>query len=211
VALHNLTIEGVATTIPFHLAMMDDPAFQAGEVHTGYVENDLMKRWKAIQEKEAVPSRANAGKDSQEHASGNGTALPHKSEARSFEIEVNQRLFKVSVSELIDPSTEGQSHSQQRRPAAPAPIRHGARTRRGAAPHMMTSNSGELRAAMNGVVKEILVSVGAKVEAGQRLVIFEAMKMESDLVSPRAGTVSGIMVKAGQTVAGSALLLTVGD
>ncbi len=37
-ALGRFTVEGVATTIPFHRALLDDPDFQAGDIHTGWVE-----------------------------------------------------------------------------------------------------------------------------------------------------------------------------
>jgi acetyl-CoA carboxylase biotin carboxylase subunit len=37
-ALSRFQVEGVVTTIPFHLALLDDPAFQAGDIHTGWVE-----------------------------------------------------------------------------------------------------------------------------------------------------------------------------
>lgn len=37
-ALSRFQVEGVRTTIPFHLAMLDDPEFQAGDIHTGWVE-----------------------------------------------------------------------------------------------------------------------------------------------------------------------------
>ena len=36
-ALEECVVEGVATTIPFHLRVMEDPVFQRGGVHTGYV------------------------------------------------------------------------------------------------------------------------------------------------------------------------------
>ena len=37
-ALRRFQVEGVATTIPFHLELLDDPEFQAGNIHTGWVE-----------------------------------------------------------------------------------------------------------------------------------------------------------------------------
>ena len=37
-ALGRFTVTGVATTIPFHLALLDDPEFQSGDIHTGWVE-----------------------------------------------------------------------------------------------------------------------------------------------------------------------------
>jgi biotin carboxyl carrier protein len=64
----------------------------------------------------------------------------------------------------------------------------------------------EVRAAMPGKVVAILVEAGAAVERGQGLLVVEAMKMENEIGSPRAGTVSEICVKPGQTVEAGELL-----
>lgn len=66
-----------------------------------------------------------------------------------------------------------------------------------------------LRAPMPGKVVKILVEPGADVAEGQGLVIIEAMKMENELRSARAGKVTAIFVKEGQTVEGKAQLCTV--
>jgi acetyl-CoA carboxylase biotin carboxylase subunit len=45
-ALHECIITGIKTTIPFHLALLDDPLFRAGAISTGYV-TELLQRKKA--------------------------------------------------------------------------------------------------------------------------------------------------------------------
>ncbi len=64
------------------------------------------------------------------------------------------------------------------------------------------TQSGELvvKAPMPGLVRAVPVAVGEAVQAGQRLVVLEAMKMENDIGAPRAGTVKAIRVAAGDTV-----------
>lgn len=64
---------------------------------------------------------------------------------------------------------------------------------------------------MHGLVKEILVEKGAKVANGQKLIVFEAMKMESDIIALKEGTITDIAVSAGDTVDNESLLLTIGD
>jgi biotin carboxyl carrier protein len=59
----------------------------------------------------------------------------------------------------------------------------------------------ELRSQMPGKIIKILVELGAAVEAGQGLVVVEAMKMQNELKAPKAGTVSKINVVEGATVA----------
>ena len=64
-----------------------------------------------------------------------------------------------------------------------------------------------LSAPMPGRVVKALVAVGATVAAGEPVIVIEAMKMENELVAPRAGVVRVIHVKAGDTVERDAPLL----
>jgi len=68
----------------------------------------------------------------------------------------------------------------------------------------------EVKSVMPGVVKELRVTAGQRVEAGQALLILEAMKMENEIRAPLAGTVEALHVKAGQTIEKGARLATVG-
>jgi len=64
-------------------------------------------------------------------------------------------------------------------------------------------------APMPGKIVRVLVAAGQEVPAGQGLVVMEAMKMENELRSPRAGTVQQLAVREGQTVETGALLAVV--
>lgn len=70
------------------------------------------------------------------------------------------------------------------------------RRRRGA----NAAADGALMAQMPGQVVEVLVSVGEKVEAGQALLVLEAMKMEIRVTSPQAGEVTRVLVSPGDVV-----------
>jgi acetyl-CoA carboxylase, biotin carboxylase subunit len=52
-ALNETIVTGIKTNIPFHLALIDDPVFRSGGVHTGYVA-ELLQRWKADQHEGAA-------------------------------------------------------------------------------------------------------------------------------------------------------------
>ena len=67
----------------------------------------------------------------------------------------------------------------------------------------------ELRAIIPGRVLSVDVADGDSVEAGQRVLVIEAMKMQNELRSPRAGTITGVAVGAGQTVELGDVLLVV--
>ena len=64
-----------------------------------------------------------------------------------------------------------------------------------------------LTAPMPGTVLQVLVAAGDRVEPRQPLVVLEAMKMESPVVSPYAATVRAVHVGEGDRVAGGALLV----
>ena len=68
-----------------------------------------------------------------------------------------------------------------------------------------------IKAPMPGRVVRVLVAVGDRVNAGQPVVVVEAMKMENELRTPRDGTVTQIAVAPGAAVEAGAVLLVVGD
>ena len=68
---------------------------------------------------------------------------------------------------------------------------------------------GGLVAPMPGVVLEVLVSAGESVEAGQTLMVLEAMKMEHRIVASEDGTVTSVHFNAGDRVEQGAHLLDV--
>lgn len=73
------------------------------------------------------------------------------------------------------------------------------------------SGDASIRAPMPGLVVNVLAAVGSAVERGQTVVVLEAMKMENDLTSPRAGIVKAVRVERGQTVNQGDVLAVVGD
>jgi biotin carboxyl carrier protein len=62
---------------------------------------------------------------------------------------------------------------------------------------------------MPGKVVRVLVAVGDAVEAGQGIVVVEAMKMQNEMKAPRAGKVIAIAAKTGATVTAGEVLATV--
>ena len=82
------------------------------------------------------------------------------------------------------------------RPAAPAPV--------AAAP---AAGATTVEAPMPGKILNIKVSEGQAVKFGEVVVIMEAMKMETEIVAPADGTVSKILVKAGDSVDTGAALV----
>ena len=71
------------------------------------------------------------------------------------------------------------------------------------------AGSGQIKASMDGAIVEVMVSEGDTVEAGQTLIVLEAMKMEHPLKAGVAGVVQSISCAAGQQVKSKQLLAVV--
>ena len=69
--------------------------------------------------------------------------------------------------------------------------------------------AGSLLAPMPGLVRRVLVEVGAVVTAGEPLLVLEAMKMEQTVAAPAAGVVAELRAKAGEQVAAGQVLAVV--
>jgi acetyl-CoA/propionyl-CoA carboxylase biotin carboxyl carrier protein len=210
-ALNDFDIVGVSTTIPFHKLLLDDEVFHAGGVYTGYVENEFKKMLQKppVGPTPPVPNGAEPADGAQKNA------LPEMTEPRSFEIEVNQKHFKVAVREMVPAgmvvdSARGANTAPARGSAKAGGSAAPARTTRAASATTVVSG-GKILSSMHGLVKQILVKQGEAVTAGQRLIIFEAMKMESEIAADRAGVVSEIAVKQGDTVEAKQLLLVIAE
>jgi biotin carboxyl carrier protein len=62
------------------------------------------------------------------------------------------------------------------------------------------SGDGRLKAPIPGIIARVLIELGQTVEAGQPVLVLEAMKMENEVVAPRSGTVISLSARPGQTV-----------
>lgn len=72
-----------------------------------------------------------------------------------------------------------------------------------------TANAGILKAPMPGMVVRTMVTAGQRVEAGDGVVVLEAMKMENELRAPITGVVNAIHAKPGGAVDKGAVLVEI--
>jgi acetyl-CoA/propionyl-CoA carboxylase biotin carboxyl carrier protein len=113
---------------------------------------------------------------------------------RELVAEVDGKRFRVS---LVEPEPPGRARLRQRRALIAE------RSHRG-------GGGGEVvRSPMQGNVLRVAVAEGDQVEAGQVLLVVEAMKMENEIVSHRAGIVEGISAAEGAQVTSGQELLRV--
>ena len=73
----------------------------------------------------------------------------------------------------------------------------------------LKDSSTSIRAVMPGIVTDVLVNVGDKIEEGETLIVMEAMKLIHNLPAPCAGVVKEILCAAGDSVADGALLIDI--
>lgn len=199
-ALREFEIKGLSTTIPFHQTFMEDAAFLNGDIYTGYVESEFKKN---LQKPPSVPS-----------SNGSGDAPPaipaeERGETRNFEVQVNQKMFKVAVAELSPAGSGGTAGSAAQQNAVATMAKPVSQARPRPASQNVGGGSGDVRASMHGLVKQMLVKEGDSVTAGQKLLIFEAMKMESELTAPKNGVVQKLHAKPGETVEAQQVLVSI--
>jgi acetyl-CoA/propionyl-CoA carboxylase biotin carboxyl carrier protein len=175
-ALAEFEVAGMPTVLPFHRAVVADPAF-AGEplrVHTRWIETEFDT---------PMPSQDPAE-----------TAAPAEREAITVEVG-GKRL------EVVVPAVLGVPRRASSAPGSAERGRGATRGRR-AAPGGGSGNT--LVSPMQGTIVKIAVADGERVSAGDVVVVLEAMKMEQPLIAHKDGTVTGLTVSVGQTVTAGA-------
>jgi propionyl-CoA carboxylase alpha chain len=147
---------------------------------------------------EPVEVTYNARRDGSFSVGDHGHARVHRWSDREIDVEVNGRRATSRVTRAGELLFVQTPHGTARFEIAPLFVVPG-----GAAA------LGGLSAPMPGVIIDVRVSVGQHVEAGETLVVMEAMKMEHVITAPTAGTVGEVLVAKTQQVDGGAVLLTI--
>lgn len=181
-ALAELTIEGMPTVIPFHRVVLDDPAFAPAEGG----EFKVHTRWIETEFNNTIPMYSGAP----------GNVNSDEDERTTMVVEVNGKRLEVSLPDL----------SGGAKPAAkPAVKTRKSRSARGAA----KGGGDELTSPMQGTIVKVAASDGDTVAEGDLILVLEAMKMEQPITAHKAGKVSGLSAKPGDTVTSGAVLATI--
>ena len=181
-ALAELNIEGMPTVIPFHRVVLEDPAFVPAEGE----EFKVHTRWIETEFNNTIPMYAGAP----------GSVDSDENERTTVVVEVNGKRMEVSL-----PETGGAA-----KPAVkPASKSRKSRSSRAAA----KSGGDELTSPMQGTIVKVAVSDGDTVAEGDLILVLEAMKMEQPITAHKAGKVSGLSAKPGDTVTAGAVLATI--
>ncbi|MEE1817250.1 biotin carboxylase N-terminal domain-containing protein [Streptomyces sp. SP18ES09] len=182
-ALAEFKVEGMATAIPFHRAVVVDPDFTADpfRVHTRWIETEFVNEIKPF---------APAGAEADEDESGRETIV----------VEVGGKRLEVSL-----PSSLGMT-------LARTGLAAGAKPKRRAAKKSGPTASGDtLASPMQGTIVKVAVEEGQEVKEGDLIVVLEAMKMEQPLNAHRSGTVKGLTAEVGASLTSGAAICDIKD
>ncbi|WP_067886026.1 acetyl/propionyl/methylcrotonyl-CoA carboxylase subunit alpha [Nocardia vaccinii] len=185
-ALAEYQIEGLATVLPFHRHIVENPAFigdgEKFDVYTKWIEND----W-----------------DNPIEPYTGGQPIEDEDEPRQkVVVEVGGRRLEVSLpgqfsvgAGVAAGATNGAGAVRKK----PKPRKRGAGT--GAA-----ASGDSVTAPMQGTVVKVAVTEGQSVEAGDLIVVLEAMKMENPVNAHKSGIVTGLAIEAGAAITQGTIL-----
>ncbi|MER0241397.1 biotin carboxylase N-terminal domain-containing protein [Streptomyces sp. HSW2009] len=189
-ALGEFEVEGMATAIPFHRAVVGDAAFaperhgQAGPfaVHTRWIETEFVN--------EIPPFTAGEVADEDGEGGARETVV----------VEVGGKRLEVSL-----PAAFGFA-------SAPAQAAGATKAKRKKSKSAGAAATGDaLASPMQGTIVKVAIEEGQRVEEGDLIVVLEAMKMEQPLNAHRAGVVQGLEAEVGASVSSGAVICQIKD
>jgi acetyl-CoA/propionyl-CoA carboxylase biotin carboxyl carrier protein len=189
-ALEEFQVEGMATAIPFHRAVVQDPAFgpeltgsaDPFTVHTRWIETEFVNEIPAF----TAPADTEADEEP-----GRETVV----------VEVGGKRLEV----FSLPSSLGMS-------LARTGLAAGAKPKRRAARRSGPVASGDtLASPMQGTIVKVAVEEGQEVKEGDLVVVLEAMKMEQPLNAHRSGTIKGLSAEVGASITSGAVICEIKD
>jgi acetyl-CoA/propionyl-CoA carboxylase, biotin carboxylase, biotin carboxyl carrier protein len=183
-ALKELAIEGMPTVVPFHRAVLQDPAYTAEDgrfgVHTRWIETEFTGE---------IPPYA-----------GEPGEPPEPVQRSKVVVEVNGKRLEVMVPAGLGAANGSGIGTRAKKP----PRRQG-----GGSTKTLSGNA--LTSPMQGTIVKVAVAEGDYVNAGDLVVVLEAMKMEQPLTAHRSGTVMNLKAQVGATVTSGSTLCEIVD
>jgi acetyl-CoA/propionyl-CoA/long-chain acyl-CoA carboxylase, biotin carboxylase, biotin carboxyl carrier protein len=191
-ALAEFEIGGMPTVLPFHRAVVGDPAFTSEPftVHTRWIETEFAGHLAPQPDGvSAAPARERE-------------RITVEVGGKRLEVVLPAGLGSVAAGGPGGPGGRGGSGAGRASPAGARPRRG-----RGGRPDGPGAHAGDdLVSPMQGTIVKIVAEEGQQVAAGDTIVVLEAMKMEQPLTAHQGGTVTGLAVQVGQTVSAGEII-----
>ncbi|GGB84066.1 acetyl-CoA carboxylase [Knoellia flava TL1] len=186
-ALAELEVDGMPTVLPFHQAVVSDPAFapegdEPFTVHTRWIETEF--------DNQIAPFAGEAAAADGEEAG----------ERQRVTVEVGGRRLEVVLPAGLALGGGGAAAAKKKAPKRSGGGKSGA-----------AASGDSLTAPMQGTIVKVGIEDGATVAAGDLVVVLEAMKMEQPITAHKAGVVSGLAAEVGATVTNGQVLCEIKD
>ncbi|ONI85900.1 acetyl-/propionyl-CoA carboxylase subunit alpha [Actinosynnema sp. ALI-1.44] len=182
-ALDELVVEGMATVLPFHRVIVRDPAFAEDfTVHTRWIETEFDNKIEPF----TAPGE-----------------ITEEEPRQTVVVEVGGRRLEVSLPGDLAVSAVGGGGGGGAAKAKPR--------KRGGGKGAAAVSGDAVAAPMQGTIVKIAVEDGQQVQAGDLIVVLEAMKMENPVNAHKSGTVTGLAVTSGETVTQGSVLCEIKD
>jgi acetyl-CoA/propionyl-CoA carboxylase biotin carboxyl carrier protein len=186
-ALAEFVVDGMPTVIPFHRAVVADPAF-VGEGGDTDGHFGVFTSWIETEFDNQITPYAGAAADGAD-----------PDERQIVVVEVGGRRIEVSLPGGLASVGAGGSASARKPKRASA-------KKAGAA-----ASGDSVTSPMQGTIVKVAVEEGQSVAEGDVIVVLEAMKMEQPLKAHKAGTVTGLQAEVGATVTHGAVVCELKD
>jgi acetyl-CoA/propionyl-CoA/long-chain acyl-CoA carboxylase, biotin carboxylase, biotin carboxyl carrier protein len=183
-ALEEFVIDGPATLVGFHRALLETPCFVDGDTCRGVVDSEELAQ--RAQELERVSRRR--------------TSVAASSDGRSSATATRGHVLSVEV--------DGRRHEIRLQTEEP-PWAELARRHRARSKGLSAESSGAVTSPMQGTVLSVAVAVGGAIQAGELICVVEAMKMENEIVSHRDGVVAELRVGPGDQVSSGQVICVI--
>jgi acetyl-CoA/propionyl-CoA carboxylase biotin carboxyl carrier protein len=183
-ALDEFVVDGMPTVIPFHRAVVADPAFVGASTPSGDGEFTVYTQWIETEFDNQIEPYA-----------GDSAEADEQGERQKVTVEVGGRRLEVVLPAGLGGLSAGGGAGGGAKKAKRSTKKAGA-----------AASGDAVTSPMQGTIVKVTVEEGATVAEGDVIVVMEAMKMEQPLKAHKAGTVTGLQAEVGATVTNGAVI-----
>jgi acetyl-CoA/propionyl-CoA carboxylase biotin carboxyl carrier protein len=187
-ALDEFVVDGMPTVIPFHRAVVNDPAY-VGKPADAPTEFGVYTSWIETEFDNQIPAYSGSVADD---------ADPE--ERQSVVVEVGGKRLEVVFPGGLGGLGASAAAGTSRKPKRSAGRKSGS-----------AASGDAVTSPMQGTIVKIAVEEGQQIAEGDVVVVLEAMKMEQPLKAHKAGTVTGLQAEVGATVTNGAVICELKD